>query len=59
MQCVEEFAADESLQGVWLWTQSWQAESFYTKLGYEEFTRFENFPKGHTRIGFRKRLVRT
>ena len=54
MQDIETFAADENLQGIWLWTQSWQAESFYRKLGYEEFTRFEDFPKGYTRIGFRK-----
>ncbi|WOJ92325.1 GNAT family N-acetyltransferase [Congregibacter variabilis] len=53
----EEFAKEQALQGIWLWTQSWEAEDFYPKLGYSEFTRFENFPKGHTRIGYRKSLV--
>ena len=53
----EEFGKSQNLQGVWLWTQTWQAEGFYRKLGYSEFTRFENFPKGHSRIGFRKVLA--
>ena len=56
MQLAEEFAVSQGLQGLWLWTQSWQADGFYRRLGYEEFTRFEDFPKGHSRIGFRKRL---
>ena len=53
----EALAKEQALQGVWLWTQSWEAEDFYPKLGYSEFTRFENFPKGHTRIGYRKSLA--
>ncbi|MEN7341462.1 MAG: GNAT family N-acetyltransferase [Pseudomonadota bacterium] len=56
MQEAESFARSEHLSGLWLWTQSWQAADFYKKLGYVEFTRFENFPKGHARIGFRKQL---
>ena len=56
MQLAEDFAGAQGLQGIWLWTQSWQAEDFYRQLGYEEFTRFENFPRGHARIGFRKQL---
>ncbi|MCG8333861.1 MAG: histone acetyltransferase, partial [Proteobacteria bacterium] len=36
------------------WTQSWQAAEFYEQLGYVEFARFDDFPKGHQRIGFRK-----
>ena len=57
MQLAETQAQVEGLAGIWLWTQSWQAEDFYLKLGYEEFTRFENFPRGHSRIGFRKSLT--
>ena len=57
MSLAEEFAVAEELEGIWLWTQSWQAEGFYAALGYEEFARFENCPKGHTRIGFRKELL--
>mgnify|MGYP006271296899 CR=1 FL=1 len=57
MQRVESHARREALQGIWLWTQSWQAEDFYRRLGYREFTRFDDFPRGHRRIGFRKSLV--
>ena len=53
----EEFARSQGLQGLWLWTQSWQAEGFYRQLGYSQFTRFDDFPKGHSRIGFRKKLT--
>ena len=56
MQLAEEFARSQDLQGLWLWTQSWQAEGFYRQLGFSEFTRFDNFPVGHARIGFRKVL---
>ena len=56
MQSAEEFARSQGLQGLWLWTQSWQAEGFYSQLGYSEFARFDDFPKGHSRIGFRKVL---
>ncbi len=56
MELAEEHALSQNLQGIWLWTQSWQAESFYKHLGYQEFARFDNFPKGHERIGFRKAL---
>ena len=56
MQLAEEFARSQNLQGIWLWTQSWQAEAFYEKLGFSQFTRFENFPTGYSRIGFRKTL---
>lgn len=54
MMLAEDYAASQHLTGIWLWTQSWQAEEFYVKLGYSEFTRFPDFPKGHQRVGFRK-----
>lgn len=53
----EEYARGEDNSGVWLWTQSWQAPQFYEQNGYVEFTRFENFPKGHCRIGLRKAFI--
>ena len=56
LERVERYAERQKLSGVWLWTQSWQAEAFYQRCGYAEFTRFEDFPKGHARIGFRKDL---
>ncbi|MEM9257165.1 MAG: GNAT family N-acetyltransferase [Pseudomonadota bacterium] len=56
MQRAEAHATSLALRGVWLWTQSWQAAEFYRQLGYEEFARFDDFPRGHTRLGFRKTL---
>lgn len=57
MRLAEEFARSRDLEGIWLWTQSWQAAGFYDRLGFEEFTTFENFPRGYARVGFRKRLA--
>lgn len=53
---VESYAFGENFKGLWLWTQSWQAEQFYLYLGFEEFCRFPDFPAGHERIGLRKIL---
>ncbi|WP_394204734.1 GNAT family N-acetyltransferase [Shewanella waksmanii] len=58
MQTAESYAIEQQLSGLWLWTQSWQAPGFYLSLGYSEFTRFEDFPKGYSRIGLRKPLGR-
>ena len=56
MGTAEDYAISHCLTGLWLWTQSWQAASFYDRLGYKEFTRFTDFPKGHYRIGLRKQI---
>lgn len=53
----EEYAKINSCTGLWLWTQDWQAAGFYEHLGYEEFTRFPDLPKGHHRLGLRKFLL--
>ena len=57
MAKAEEYARAQNLSGLWLWTQSWQAPVFYQRLGFEEFTRLDNFPTGHSRIGLRKYLT--
>ncbi len=54
MQAAEQYAKTQQLSGLWLWTQSWQAPKFYLNLGFEEFTRFDDFPTGYQRIGLRK-----
>ncbi len=59
MEQAEEYALSNKMTGLWLWTQSWQAADFYNHLNYEEFARFNNFPKGYCRIGFRKYLLST
>lgn len=56
MAKAEAYAASSHLTGLWLWTQSWQAADFYKRLGYLEFARFPDFPKGHFRVGLRKQL---
>ena len=56
MAKAEAYALSQNMTGLWLWTQSWQAPEFYRKLGYKQFTRFDDFPKGHSRIGFRKQF---
>lgn len=58
MQQAETYAKQHELSGLWLWTQSWQAPLFYQRFGFEEFTRFDNFPAGHCRIGLRKPLIK-
>ena len=37
MNEAEDYAISHNLTGLWLWTQSWQAATFYEKLGYNEF----------------------
>ena len=56
MVMAEEKARENGLTGIYLWTASWQAPGFYSKLGFEQFAVFDNFPPGHRRIGFRKYL---
>ena len=56
MGLVEEHAVSKKMIGIWLWTQSWQAPRFYEQMGFKEFARFEEFPEGHYRIGYRKRV---
>ena len=56
MYQLESYALEQHCKGLWLWTQSWQAENFYIRLGFEEFCRFPDFPLGHERIGLRKFL---
>lgn len=37
-------------------TFDYQAPDFYARLGYVEYARMEDFPRGHTRFQLRKRL---
>ncbi len=56
MSKAEEYAISQNMTGLWLWAQSRQAPGLYIQLGYKEFTRFDDFPKGNYRIGFRKQI---
>ncbi len=57
MKAAERRARERKLNGIYLWTESWQAPLFYTKLGYTQFVEFKNCPPGHSRIGFCKYLA--
>jgi GNAT superfamily N-acetyltransferase len=57
MQAAEQEAKKRGCVGAYLWTESFQGEGFYPKLGYKEFVRMDDFPIGHQRIGFMKRLA--
>jgi hypothetical protein len=41
----------------YLWTESFEGPDFYPKLGYQKFAVKEDFPLGHRRTGFMKRLA--
>jgi len=57
MKSAEERAVSMNLTGIYLWTATWQAPTFYRKLGYTQFVEFKNFPPGHNRLGFLKYLA--
>ncbi|RON57938.1 GNAT family N-acetyltransferase [Pseudomonas frederiksbergensis] len=57
MAMVEELAREKECVGIWLDTFSFQAPAFYTKLGYSEFGHIADYPPGHKRHFFQKRLI--
>ena len=52
----EEIARARGCIGIRLDTTSFQAPAFYRRHGYTEFGRIEDYPPGHTRHWFMKRL---
>jgi len=52
----EQEARQRGAKGAYLDTFSFQAPDFYRKNGYEVFGELGDFPVGHTRYFFRKRL---
>ena len=57
MNMVEEFAREKDCVGIWLDTFDFQAPGFYKKLGYTECGEIVDYPLGHKRHFFRKRLI--
>ncbi|MDD3181415.1 MAG: GNAT family N-acetyltransferase [Alphaproteobacteria bacterium] len=57
IMAAEDEAQKRGCVGVYLWTQSFDAPDFYPKLGYKEFVVMDDFPIGHQRLGFMKRLA--
>jgi ribosomal protein S18 acetylase RimI-like enzyme len=52
----EEIARARGCVGIRLDTASFQAPDFYSRHGYTEFGRIEDYPPGHARLWFMKRF---
>jgi len=52
-----QYAAEQHCRGIWVDTFTFQAPAFYTRLGFVEFGRIEQFPNGHARIFLRLDLT--
>lgn len=57
MQMAEELAREKECVGIWLDTFDFQAPEFYKKLGYSELGQIADYPPGHKRLFFQKRLI--
>ncbi|MBK3510810.1 GNAT family N-acetyltransferase [Pseudomonas sp. MF6747] len=56
MRAAEDLARERQCVGIWLDTFSFQAPGFYRKLGFSEFGHIADYPAGHQRHFFQKRL---
>ena len=56
MDQAEAIARQRNCVGIWLDTFSFQALGFYQKLGFTEFGRLEDRPRGYTHHFMQKRL---
>jgi GNAT superfamily N-acetyltransferase len=56
MEQAEAAALERGAGHVWLDTFGFQAEGFYTKLGYQPFGELTDFPPGFSRIWLMKAL---
>lgn len=56
MAMAEELANENDCVGIWLDTFDFQAPDFYRSLGYSECGRIKDYPPGHQRYFFQKRL---
>jgi GNAT superfamily N-acetyltransferase len=56
MVMAETMARDKECVGIWLDTFDFQAPEFYRSLGFSEFGQVNDYPPGHTRFFFQKRL---
>lgn len=57
MNMAEELAREKECLGIWLDTFDFQAPEFYKKLGYSELGQIVDYPPGHKRFFFQKRLT--
>lgn len=56
MNMAEDLAREKECLGIWLDTFDFQAPEFYKKLGYSELRQIVDYPPGHKRFFFQKRL---
>ncbi|MGW8461741.1 GNAT family N-acetyltransferase [Pseudomonas sp. CLCA07] len=56
MQMAEDLAREKECMGIWLDTFDFQAPEFYKRLGYSELGQIADYPPGHKRFFFQKRL---
>jgi predicted N-acetyltransferase YhbS len=57
MQMAEDLAWEKECVGIWLDTFDFQAPQFYKRLGYSELGQIADYPPGHKRFFFQKRLI--
>ncbi|MCW1247174.1 GNAT family N-acetyltransferase [Pseudomonas sp. SAICEU22] len=56
MKMAEQLAREKDCVGIWLDTFDFQAPDFYRRLGFTECGKIEDYPPGHQRFFFQKRL---
>ncbi|KAB2522703.1 GNAT family N-acetyltransferase [Pseudomonas sp. GXM4] len=57
MAQAEALAKEKNCYGLWLDTFDFQAPEFYRKLGFSQFGEIVDYPPGHKRHYFQKRLI--
>lgn len=57
MQMAETLALQKNCVGMYLDTFEFQAPEFYKKMGFNEFGHMDEYPPGHKRFFFQKRLT--
>lgn len=56
MGMAEDLAREKNCVGIWLDTFDFQAPDFYRKHGFSEFGQLQDYPPGHQRLFFHKRV---
>lgn len=57
LRAIEHEAQQRKCDHLWLDTFDWQAAGFYEKMGYSRFGKLDNYPTGHERYFYSKKLT--